>query len=186
MPDCPAKNVEKPLAVYCVRGIIPQIAEVIPDVLDPAGMLPQDLLLAMPCFLTTGDLTVAGMVTRIVVGDGQTRIVMQAERPLPMGTPVTLSWNLPEKPSMPGFEADVEKTYQDTGKPPSGESNVGTSFADMLAGASPQHNTAVISNVVAHGTIILVARELPEDFHQIRPGVLIPSDLTSHEQIVRV
>ncbi|HYG77005.1 MAG TPA: adenylate/guanylate cyclase domain-containing protein [Planctomycetota bacterium] len=187
MPDCPAKNVEKPLPVYSVRGIIPQMAEVAPPVVDPATLKVEDLVLSMPCYLESGELKMEGMVTRLQESPTGTRIVMQAERPLPIGTPVTLIWNLPEKPSLSNVPAEVEKSYHDTGKPPSGETSLGSSFAEMLAGAAPQNNnTAVISNVVPHGTIVLVAKEVPEDFLQIRPGSLLQSDLTSHDQIIRV
>src|SRR5262249_31417999 len=51
LPDIPAKNVEKPLPVYSVRGIVPPPEKGEKD--EPSGWSASDLLLSMPCTLIT-------------------------------------------------------------------------------------------------------------------------------------
>ena len=189
MPDCPAKNVEKPLPVYSLRGVIPQNPDVAPGKLPVDEMRVDDVLFAMPCHLNGADFKVEAMVTRILRGDDDNagaKIVLQSELVIPPGTPVTLAWDVPEKPTLPEIQASVEKSWQDTGKIPTHESSMSLTFADTLTGGTTKGGTAIIPHAVSHGTIIIGVKELPAEIAAFKPGLLIPSDLKSHEEIIRV
>ena len=189
MPDCPAKNVEKPLPIYCLRGIIPQNPDAQQTMPNADELRVDDLLLAMPCYLSGTDFKAEAMVTRILRGDATNpgaKIVLQCEVTIPPGTPATLTWHLPEKPTLPAIQGEVEKCWMDTGKAPTHDSTHGVAFAETLTGGSTQGGTAIIPHAVTHGTVIFGAKDLPPEIAAFKPGLLIPSDLKSHEEIIRI
>ncbi|HEY3319635.1 MAG TPA: adenylate/guanylate cyclase domain-containing protein [Planctomycetota bacterium] len=194
MPDCPAKNVEKPLSVYSLRGIIPGMSGNAPHE-SPGAMgggvrtavCIEEALFAMPCVLTAGEEKVEAMVTRIVPDGGSgAKIVLQAERSLKSGDAVTLVWNVPEKSSLPEIHGEVERCWHDTGKTPTIETQYAVPLADMLKGSVTKGGTAIMSASLPHGMLVLSVKELPQAIAAFGPGVLIPSDLKSHEEMVRV
>jgi len=165
MPDCPAKNVEKPLPVYSVRGIVP------PERIETKQL--QDVLFCLPCVLTAGNERVEAVVTCIRPAPSGFKLRLEVERPLPEGLDITVSWALPEKPSLPAFAAKVERCGQTGDNPGS------------AASTAQGRMTAILEEPIHAGGMLLVAPQLPPEIAGLGPGVLLPSDLTSHEQIIR-
>ena len=181
MPDCPAKNVEKPLPVYSVRGIVPPPLDI-----EHKGDTKHELLLSMPCTLKGDDgISVSGMVTRVTPGQGSAgSIVMQIDRHIPPGTKVTLQWNVPEKPTLSDVSGIVEKCPKDP------EEKAITETVKTGSDTAKHHDhvkgmTAILGGPVAAGVLVLKTELLPPDIAAFKPGVLIPTDLKSHEDIVR-
>ena len=183
MPDCPAKNVANLLPVYSVRGIVP------PPLDNESPDTKHELLLAMPCVLKLGDETkVPGMVTRITPaasGSGGS-IIMQIERHVLPGTAALLEWDVPEKPTMSAVSGSVDKCPKDP------EPNTAlTETAQTPAATAAKHHehvkgfTAILGGPIAPGTLVFKTDNLPPDIAAIKAGVLIPTDLKSHEDIVR-
>ncbi len=201
MPDCPAKNVAKPLPVYSVRGIIPP-PPVGSEPTPPNAEMPvNDVLFCMPCTLTAGDVKSEAIVTRITRGNTGTRILMQVEKCMSPGEPCALNWNVPESPSLPALEGLIEKctpTPQPAPKDPSAQkpaaapaapaSSPGgvTAVSDaLLAMTAAKSGTSILSVALAPGTMVLHCKTLPPEIAEFRPGLLLKSDLKSHEEIVR-
>ncbi|MBI5367121.1 MAG: FHA domain-containing protein [Planctomycetes bacterium] len=214
MPDCPAKNVEKPVPVISIRGIVPPPAAgagpagTAPQVMlaaAPAGAttpaLPQiaELLFALPCKLrvldasvvagmagaggggkvagAAGDGRVAGMVTRITPGPrGSAKLLLQVEVPLPADAEVELTWDLPEKPSLPALAAFVAQTWQ--APEPAGPPNTNTPILTK--------ETMVRARPCEPGTAVLHVVTLHPDIAAWGPGTLLRSDLRDHTEILRV
>jgi hypothetical protein len=181
MPDCPAKNVEKPLPVFSIRGIVPPPLE--GQAVSDGDH--HDLLLAMPCELKGDDgLIVPGMVTR--VNAGANSITMQIDRYVPPGTKVELEWHVPEKPTLSRVKGVVERCPNDDLDP----KEIGTIPGDVAPGAKPgeaprKGMTAVLGPMTAPGTLVMKAESLPADIAAFKPGLLLQTDLKSHEEIVR-
>lgn len=177
MPDCPAKNVAKPLPVYSVRGIVPPPEKDAPE--NPAEWTSADLMLCLPCSLITpnGEKANAVVVSIVVSADepSKAKLELHVDRYIAPNTAVKLQWDLPEKPSLPGFAGDVEASY------PLGDHSQFNPTQSTIA----RGRTAIIQGHLEPGMMLLKTTQLPEAIASIRPGTLIPSDLTSHEQIVR-
>jgi hypothetical protein len=184
MPDCPAKNVEKPLPVYCTRAIAPQSVDAPPH--NPADLVVDDLLFAMPCFLKSGDVKISAMVARVLKGggDGQTRFIAHFEKP------VQLIWDVPEKPSLPPVDGVVEKCGAmpdflamtqviEKGVVLQPTANSDNLSGGVIKGAAPSAYNP------PNGILVLAAKEVPPEIAAFQPGLLVPSDLKSHEDIVR-
>jgi len=170
MPDCPLKNVEKPKPVYSVRGIIPHGVGTSAPAGDERAI--EAMLLSLPCTLNTADSKVAAMVTQIVRHGGQgAKFVLQLERPLPTGSNVALVWDVPEKPSLPSMQGTVERFAEPT---------IGAGDPGALNGVAAGLQTAMLP-----GSLVLNVQDLPPEIAEWKPGLLIPSDLKSHEEIVR-
>jgi len=187
MPDLPAKNVDHLLPVYSIRGIVP------PKEGAPVqeGPLPvNDLLFSLPCVLEGADFKVPGMVTRIARGNaGGTRVYMQSDREVPVGTQVKLAWDVPEVPSLPALDGEVER-WMGLEEPKSSATQRTTpNLAATMAPTEPDYHakggTAVLPVGLPPGTIVLKVAALPEGLSEWRPGTLLKSDLKSHEEIVR-
>jgi adenylate cyclase len=193
MPDCPAKNVAKPLPVYSVRGIVPPPlagAKAVETADDPAIPAVNKLLFCMPCTLAGADGAegVPAMVTRITRSPGgDYRFAMQVEKDVAVGAKLKLAWNLPEIPSLPEIEGDVEKSAPITVKHASGsDSNLAGATPEAVnAAIAPKTGTAILSAPVAPGTVVLKVREVPAAIADWAPGTLLQTDLKSHEEIVR-
>lgn len=189
MPDCPAKNVEKPLPVYCVRAIAPQSVDA--PAHNPADLVVDDLLFAMPCFLKHGDAKIPAMVARVLkASDGTTRIIAHFEKAIQAGTAVTLIWDVPEKPTLPPVDGVVEKCGSmpdflamtqviEKGVVVQPAGNSDSLSGGVIKGATPAGYNP------PNGILVLACKELPAEIAAFKPGLLIPSDLKSHEDIVR-
>jgi hypothetical protein len=169
MPDFPAKNVDKPVAVLSVRGIVP-----------PGGVTPEDgvfrveqVLFSVPCRLTpvaaANGPSVDAMLVQLRPGrTGDAKLVLMIERPLAANTEVVIAWQVPEKPSLPEVPGFVERCWQPPGR----------------SGAGPR-TIADTTLTLEPGTLLVHVMILPAEIAEWGPGVLVASDLTSHEQIVR-
>ncbi|MCY3018663.1 MAG: FHA domain-containing protein [Planctomycetota bacterium] len=188
MPDCPLKNVEKPMPVYSVRGIMPQSADpAAGPTIEPNDRQIDDLLFCLPCVLHGADFKVEGVVTRIMrAGGDTTRFLLQLERPVPVATSVTLAWSVPEKLSLPRVQGDVEKCWQHPKAPAQAAiGDVKPITPDMMGGAGPRGGTAVLNTSVIPGSLVLSVKNLPPEIAAWRPGTLLQSDMKSPEEIVR-
>jgi len=196
MPDCPVKNVEHPLPIYSVRGIVPP-----PPIEGPqtatanADLTVDDLLLSLPCRLVSAESEVAGMVTRIsrAAATEGAKLVIQAEKPILPGTAVTLHWNVSEKPSLPPLEGEIEKCWSPDApmKPIGNEAplpNPSVTATTPAIGGNlpPRGGTAVLLPSLTYGTIVFSAKVLPDDIAAIKPGGLIQCDLKTADDIVRL
>ncbi|MBI3269048.1 MAG: FHA domain-containing protein [Planctomycetes bacterium] len=202
MPDCPAKNVEKPVPIYSVRGIVPLPNQ--PDESPPSEHSVCELLLAMPCHLRlladgqpTGE-KVPGMVTCFAPdGKGGARVILQVHTEVPVQSLVCLEWDLPEKPSLPALQGMVEKCWH---FPPPGADEGAAPPHDPLGlpamPAAPTSATAtqppptdrettVVRRAGEPGSLTLLASSLPPLFSELRPGLLLQSDLKSASEIIR-
>jgi hypothetical protein len=180
MPDCPVKNVEKPLELYSVRGIIPQGVDLPAPGADERVL--EAVLFCLPCVLNGPDYRIEGVVTRIMRGGDQgAKFVLQLGRPLPVGANVTLNWNIPEKPSLPAVQGEVEKCWQ----PKAAGTEAMAAVLTAAAGTPPKGGTAVMATTVIPGSLVLNVKTLPPEIAAWKPGTLLQSDLTSHEQIIR-
>lgn len=178
MPDCPMKNVPEPQAVYSLRAIIPPKKD--EDSRGPAdltGMTSRlesgggEMIFALPCEIELKkSAPVPGIVTKIAFTRAERRGRFQifAARPIPVGAHVSINWALPEKPSLKSFEADIENSWFDE---PTGEAKSGLSIANPTQ--------------MLQGTVIARAVELHDDILQFRAGAEMPSDLSTHDDIVR-
>ena len=176
MPDCPAKNVAHLLPVFSIRGIVPPPDKGIAE--NPADWTVADMLLCLPCRLIApgGEKINAVVVSIVPTGtDGQAKIELHAERFVKQGVALELEWDLLEKPTFPGFHAEVEASY------PIGNSAPFNPTASTIA----RGRTAIILGRLEPGMVVLKTMSLPPEVAAIRPGVLIPSDLKSHDEIVR-
>jgi class 3 adenylate cyclase len=189
MPDCPAKNVEKPLPVYCVRGIVPRGGETpgaSSDGQAAEALALENMVFSLPCCVHGPESKIDGMVTRILrSGAGSAKIFMQLEKPLPPGTAVKLEWNVMEKPSLPALEGTIERSPQAAQVMADGPAPGIRGPTPVAVGIPPRGGTQVLNTMVAPGSVVLSVKELPPELAEWKPGLLIPSDLTSHEQIVR-
>ncbi|MGD0091983.1 MAG: hypothetical protein ABSE73_18885, partial [Planctomycetota bacterium] len=164
-----------------------------------AGDLPLEaMLLTLPCELQGEDLRVSGMVTQIVRAEEQgARFVLQLERPVPTGRKVTLVWRVPEKPSLPSVEGEIEKFFE----PPKseGEAAAAPKFSPATTpktplaaapkvppAATPKVPPALLRTSLLPGSLVLNVKALPPEIIEWRPGLLIPSDLKTPEEIVRL
>jgi hypothetical protein len=195
MPDCPAKNVEKKLPVYSVRGIIPPPLDKAPapaetETRNDGGT--SDLLLSMPCVVTGDDgLSAGGMVTKVAKGNGTSALIsMQIEKHIPPGTKVTLEWKVPEKLSLTAVKGVVEKCPKDP-EPAKPEAPAAPASGEPAPGGTAHvevHHkgmTAILGNPLSTGVLVLKTDALPADIAEWRAGLLIQTDLKSHEDIVR-
>lgn len=185
MPDCPLKNVEKPLPMYSVRGIVPQGIDAVPSASVAQDLQPialEAMLLSLPCVLEGPDLKVNGMVTQILRPEGEgAKFVLQLERPVPVGSAVTLRWSVPEKPSLPSVPGEVEKCFETPKGAPAADSVAGAA----VAGIPPKGATAILKTTMIPGSLVLNVKTLPPEIAAWKPGTLLPSDLKSHEEIIR-
>ena len=164
MPDCPAKNVEKPLPIYSVRGIVPPDCVLKPK---PGEALPLGaLLFSLPCMLNGEAQRSGAMATQIVHSEGGLRLTLQTEKAFEPGAGVTLDWALPEKPTLPRLAGTVEKC-----SPP---------HVKTASGQTPKDEPQF-----APGTLVLKVASVPPELAAWRPGVLLQSDLKSAEEIIR-
>lgn len=190
MPDCPAKNVENPVEVYSVRGIVAPVVEE-GGTAQPGPFLPGDLLLCLPCTLKNDDISLMGMVTKITRNlDGTAKIILQAEKHVAPGLKMNVSWDVPEKPDLAGFSCDVERCWKpleetSTGGSESTPNPGGSAPLNAMSQALVTRGTAIISGALPPGTMVLRVATLPADIAAIAPGVVWKSDLKSHEEIVR-
>ncbi len=177
MPDCPAKNVASLLQVYSVRGIVPPPEKDMPE--NPAEWTSANMTLCLPCILTTpaGEKVKAVVVSIVISGESPShaKLELHVDRYIVQNTAVKLQWDLPEKPSLPGFAADVEASY------PLGDHDHFNPTQSTIG----RGRTAIIAGHLEPGMLMLKTTELPEVIAAIRPGSLVPSDLTSYDQIVR-
>jgi adenylate cyclase len=175
LPDLPAKNVEKPLAVYCVRGIVPPPQKGEKE--EPSGWNVSDLLLSLPCTLITPEgEPIKGVVTTILGGAGAAvaKLELHMEKFIPAGAKVKLEWNVAEKATLPGFAGEVDASFPLDGT----QSGATTS-------AIERGRTAIIQEQLQPGMLVLKTTSLPAAIDQIRPGLLLQSDLKSHEEVIR-
>ena len=197
MPDCPVKNVDEPLQIFSVLGIVPATIRSTPSPAPAAAVAREyqtdDLLFCVPCVLKATDLSVSGVVTRITRGEAASKIMLKVDRCIPVGAPVVLEWNVYEKASLPVINGVVEKCWQPVPIPSNDSSSTPATDAPGspgTAGAIPvsasKGGTAIISNVLPTGTLVLKVQLLPSDVAQWHPGLLLQADLKSHEEIVRV
>ncbi|HLX63722.1 MAG TPA: adenylate/guanylate cyclase domain-containing protein [Planctomycetota bacterium] len=175
MPDCPAKNVEGRLPIYSVRGIIAPPEKNEKE--EPAGWNVSDLLLCLPCTLIAADGTRAnGVVITIFAGAGAApwKLELHMEKFIPPGAKVKLEWNVPEKASLPSFEGEVDASFP-----------IDAAHSGAMSSAIARGRTAIIQERMHPGMLLLKTTTLPAAIAEIKPGLLVPSDLTSHEQIIR-
>jgi adenylate cyclase len=178
LPDCPVKNVSMPLQVYSLRGLLPPTRdEATAGPADPTGLTSRldtgagEMLYSLPCVLEAqGEAPVMAVVTRIAFNrtERRGRLQLLAERPLPIGVAAHLRWTLHEKPSLNAVDGTIEHTWAPENDAPPGEPTRPTQPMAMIQGA-----------------LVLRAEGLPEDILSFRAGLEMPSDLTSHEQIIR-
>ncbi|MFH0938771.1 MAG: adenylate/guanylate cyclase domain-containing protein [Planctomycetota bacterium] len=179
MPNCPAKNVEKPLPIYSVRGIIPPVSN--SQLIDSESPALNMLLLSLPCVLVVGDDKISAMIISISLGsENGARIALQTEKALSLGAKVTLLWTVPEKLSLPKLEGEVEKY-----SPPQVNDQKAGTAQSAVAGAVPKSGTAILNALIAPGTLVLNVKHLPVEIARWRPGLVLESDLKSHEEMVR-
>jgi hypothetical protein len=132
------------------------------------------MLFSLPCVVvldgTPGN-TIAGMVTGLTKGaSGAAKVVMQIERHVPPGTAVSVEWNVPEKRSLPPLQGTVEKCWQP---------------ADAAVPAAPKRSTGLLGATLNSGQLVLAVPALPAEIAAWKPGLLIASDLKSHEEMIR-
>lgn len=178
MPDCPAKNVANLLAVYSVRGIVPPPEKGGSE--TPAEWTSADLTLCLPCVLhlANGEKVNAVVVTITMSPEStqHAKLELHVERYVAPNIRVKLEWDLPEKRSFPGFDADIEASFplgSDAGQHQGSQSTVA------------RGRTAIILGRMEPGMLVLKTKTLPEAVAMIRPGMLIPSDLKTYQDIVR-
>jgi len=177
MPPCPAKNVDEPLPIFSVRGIVPPPDKKDePD--DPESWTLSDLLLCMPCTLQQADGTaVAGVVTGIhLMPGGAGKLEMHIEKFIAPSTRVKLDWNVAEKKSLPPLEGEVEACFPCADVPQAG----------MTTSQIARGRTAILAGRAVPGMLTLKVTEFPKLIADLRPGTLIDSDFKSHEEIIRV
>jgi len=179
MPELPMKNVPVPIAVYSLRGIIPPGD---PDSGMTARIQPnaEQLLLSLPCHLklqAAPGVDALVVRVRISVQEKSAQLQVLSERPLLKGTQVEIEWRVQEKPSLPGMWATVDKTFGSASE--SGQST------EAILVESAEHPP--FEGPSGHDTMVLHVPELPDELITLlRPGVLIPTDLSSFEQVIRV
>ena len=172
LPDCPVKNVPQPIKMFSLRGV--QAMKDTGEAVLASGnfnFATQDvdkaaMLFSLPCSLITeGQNPIPAIVTRMLFSaHGEGRIKLITQKPLPVGVSVALHWKLDEKPNLPFMNAKVEKTWG------TGEGEGTTMINDA---GSP--NRAMILNVP----------KIPDDLRAFSIGSMIPSDLKTHDQIIR-
>jgi adenylate cyclase len=188
MPDCPAKNVAHPLPVYCVRAIAPQAVDM--PAHNAGDLALDDLLFAMPCVLKAGEARIAGMVARMLTSGGETRILVHFDKALAPNTPVTLEWDIPEKPTLPSLEGVVERcgTMPDflatTQVIEKGMAQPTAVTSESLSGGVAK-GASLANYAPPSGMLMMLVKDLPAEIQAFKAGALIPSDLKSHEDIVR-
>ena len=180
LPDCLFKNVQEPLAVYSVRGIVPPFEQ--PPTATATQRMDaltlEDILFCLPCTLSNDSLKVSAVVTRITLGKGTAaKIHMQAERPVPAGSAFTLEFNLHEKPSLPSIPGEVQDCWQESRAP--GSSGSSGSTVEVAPGVTRP-------SILPLGSLIFNVKELPADIAAWLPGAVLSSDLKNHEDIIRV
>ena len=176
MPDCPAKNVAHLLPVYSIRGIVPPPAKGVAE--NPAEWTIADILLCLPCRLIVDNGEKINAVVVSIVPNAektQARVELHVERYIKQGAKVELEWDLPEKPVFPGFKGDVEASYPLTGK----------DEFNPTASTIARGRTAILQGRMEPGMLVLKVTELPPEIAAIRPGLLVPSDLKTYDEIVR-
>ncbi len=181
IPDMPAKNVELPLPVYCLRGIVPPAAVAPAAPPDKLG----DLRFALPCTLRlaktgAGAARVSGMVTRISPTRGSgARLTVQVVIPVAVDSEMLLDWGVAEKPTLPALRGFVEACWD-----PEDPTGSAARAADG-PGEKGTEDTAVLSRPPEPGSLTLRVLELPDEIAAWRPGTLLVSDMKSHEEVVR-
>ncbi|MEI6236186.1 MAG: adenylate/guanylate cyclase domain-containing protein, partial [Planctomycetota bacterium] len=176
MPNCPAKNVAHLLPVFSVRAIIPPPEKGVTE--DPATWTVADMLLCLPCriVLESGEKVNAVVVSLVPASvPGEAQLELHVERYVKHGQAVKFEWDLPEKLSFPGFDAMVESSF-----PLSGDSTFNPT-ASMIA----RGRTSLIVGKMEPGMMVLKTKNMPPEVAAIGPGVLMPSDIKSHEDIIR-
>ena len=175
MPDCPAKNVDTPLAVYSVRGIVPPLEKKSEEP-QAASWTLKDMLLSLPCSLELpSGVKVAGIVTGIQPNDsGGGKLELHIEKFVPPATRVKLEWNVPEKTSLPALDGDVEACFPCADLP-----QEGVSTAQIARG-----RTAILAGRAVPGMLALKVPLFPKAIAELGP-VLLKSDQVSHEEIIR-
>ncbi|MBE7463485.1 MAG: FHA domain-containing protein [Planctomycetes bacterium] len=185
LPDCPVKNVAKPIPIYSLRGIIPPSAtgsgttagtpHNVTSRVEPGS---QSILFTLPCKLVQdGRKPVNAVVVRMVCNrsERRARLQVQAETPIPPGSKLRLLWDLQEKPKLSPLNVEVERSWtpKAPGSVPPPEQDVGDG------------STSLIEIQSEEGSLLLVASDVADDVMELRPGVEIPSDLRSYEEIIR-
>jgi class 3 adenylate cyclase len=172
MPDTPVKNVAKPLPIYSVRGIVPPPEA--GQVEAPESWTGGDLFLALPATLVLPNAQrVSVMVTTLNAADGS--LEMHTETFVQPAARATLEWNVPEKRSLPAVEGEVEACL------PLGDGSVAVTTSSAIA----RRNTAVLKRAAEPGMLVFKTRVLPDFLTAIKPGLTLPSDLKSHEEMIR-
>ncbi len=178
MPDCPAKNVAHLLPVFSVRGIVPPPEKGATE--NPTEWHISDMLLCLPCnLIVEGGEKISAVVVSIVPSATEAthaKIELHVGRYIKQGESVKLEWDLLEKKSFPGFDGSVEASF------PIGGSTQFNPTASTIA----RGRTAIILGRLEPGMMVLKTTNLPQEVAAIRPGALIPCDLKSHEDIIRV
>lgn len=176
MPPCPAKNVDEPLPIFSVRGMVPP-PEKKGETEDPSAWTIEDLLLCMPCTLVQeSGVKTAGVVTAVHANNaGGGKLEMHIEKYVPPGTAVRLEWNVPEKQSLPGFDGEVDACFASADVPQTG----------MSTSQISRGRTAILQGRAVPGMLALKVAKLPPVITDIKAGLLLDSDLKSHEEIIR-
>lgn len=189
MPDASVKNVEEPIAIFSMRGIVPPATPGHGNGSDQMGMTArveassEQMIFSLPCALSTQGLPeVNALVVRARFDTAAKSAVLQllSDRPLPKGAAVKLQWRLPEKPSLPAISGIVEKTWIQEAKS-TGGSAVMVSPIDAATRPAPPSGDLQSG----HDTLVVNVANLPPEILAFRPGALVPSDLQNAEQIVR-
>ncbi|MCZ7647079.1 MAG: FHA domain-containing protein [Planctomycetota bacterium] len=178
MPDCPVKNVAKPIQVYSLRGIVPPSNVSAGAPASPYNITSrvepgaQTVMYSLPCRLVVdGQPPVAGLVVRMVFSrpERRARMQVQVERPLPQGARCRLEWQLLEKPSLSPLGCEIDRAW-DPNAPQREVAEGGTSLIEVQS---------------EEGSLLLSAENVADDVMAFRVGAEIPTDLRSHEDIVR-
>lgn len=176
MPEWSAKNVEHAPAIYSVRGIVlPPLGNTDQAAAGGTGGLQiQDLLLCLPSTLRGPGFKLAGIVVRLLPESrGGARLWLQMERNPPLGSVLTLEWDIPEK-VFPDLKGEVDG-FGPPQVPRLRPKTPAVPQADYSTGAQERPMGAVSFRIAV----------LPPELAQWRPGLLLQSDLKSADDIVR-
>jgi len=196
MPDCPVKNVAKPIQVYSLRGIVPPALQGNPSAGEVSGQTSrresavEEMLFSLPCVLSVENVPpVSALVTHMAFERDrkQSRIQCAVERPLAQGTAVKLLWNLPEKPSLLALDCTVEHSWTPSASSPTPAPAAPAEPAALGAPPkiAPEHGTSLIDVSAVEGTLTLLVTKVPDELLAFRAGSCLESDLKSMDQIIR-
>jgi len=190
VPPFPVKNVDAPLTLYSVRGLaLPheENGKTGPGQAAPPKL--EDMLFCLPCLVRTPDGVATNAVATGFLGgeDGDTKIILQADAPVEIGSEVAIEWDVPEKSTLPTVNGVVERRSRFPQKTVAG--------AELGDPAHSRRNNAIIAltqvghgasaKVLPPGALIVDIPKLPKAFLGWRPGLLLPSDLKTHSEVKR-